>query len=460
MDMSSEGFPGGAGQDLFGETQEEKSKKNKKQKPEKTEKQQLTSFGVGLVVLCFALSLVAGAGGAFAFINVYPALTGKSFLPSEEITEGEMHEIPTSDTQGQAVTPPSDVSETEPSQEQEGHEESSSQAPEENSEDGSVKSKSDIYAQSVDSIVGIKVARDKSYKTFFGKSYTETVPATGSGFFITDDGYIVTNYHVIKDSGDVTVTTFDGGSYKAAVRGYEEANDIAVLKIEGCFKSVRLGSSSELSVGDDILVIGNPLGSLSYTFTDGVVSYLDRLIAGDTGTAINMFQTNAAINEGNSGGPVFNIKGEAVGIASAKYTSSNIEGLGFCIPIDDVKGMIDDIIRTGYVTGKPVLGVSLQTVSRSISAKSGIPTGCYVVAVGEKTTADNAGIVTADVITAVDGTAVSSVSELSAALSEKRAGDTVSVRVSRGGMDMLFNIVLDEYVPGEARTSYSNVFDF
>ena len=173
-----------------------------------------------------------------------------------------------------------------------------------------------------------------------------------------------------------------------------------------------------------------------------------------------MFQTNAAINEGNSGGPVYDMNGEVVGIASAKYASSSIEGLGFCIPIDDVIGMIRDIITTGYVTGKPVLGVSVQTITSAMAIRYGIVEGCYIVEVGAGTAADTAGLAAEDVITAVGDTPVYSVSDMSAALTGFKAGDTVSVRVRRSGTDLIFSLTLDEYTPGEARTNYSNVYDF
>ncbi|MCH5198398.1 MAG: serine protease [Oscillospiraceae bacterium] len=426
------------------------------QNDKKTPKQQMTSFGVLIVVVCFFLSLFAGAGGAFAVINIYPAITGTPKNEAEEFTEGEMHEIPLTEPKGETPNSPSETEKVNTSADP------SKDISSENASlpAASEKTKGEVYADAVDSIVGIKAAYERNIPTFFGRYTTQSVTSTGSGFFVTDSGYIVTNYHVIKNATDITVSTFDGSTYKASVRGYEEANDIAVIKIDGSFKSAVTGSSSLLSVGDDILVIGNPLGNLSYTFTDGVVSYLNRLITGDTGTTINMFQTNAAINEGNSGGPVYNMNGEVVGIASAKYASSNIEGLGFFIPIDDVLKMINDIISTGYVTGKPVLGVSLQTISASDAARYGISAGCYVVAVGENTAAFNAGILPADVITAIDGEAVYSVSDMSFILTKRSAGDTVNVRVSRDGTDMIFSITLGEYFPGEARTSYSNVYDF
>ncbi len=429
----------------------------KKAKKEKTVKQQLTSFGVVMVVLCFLLSFLAGAGGAFAVMSFYPLLNIGSKNDTAEITEGNVHEIP---VPSQETTLPDATAQ--PVQESTAAPVTETQPPETTTAAPApaAKTKGEIYAEAVDSIVGVRAVVEKQVATFFGRYTTQTATSSGSGFFITADGYVVTNYHVINGAREITVSTYDGGSYPATVRGYEESNDIAVLKIEGSFTPAAIGRSSNLHVGDDILVIGNPLGSLSYTFTDGVVSYLNRMITDETGTTIHMFQTNAAINEGNSGGPVYNMDGEVVGIASAKYASSSIEGLGFCIPIDDVIDMINDIMRTGYVTGKPVLGVSVQTVTTTMSLRYGISVGCYVVEIGEGTAADNAGILAADVITAIDDTVIYSATDMSSALSGKAAGDAVSVRVNRSGTDMIFTVTLDEYVPGAARTDYSNVYDF
>ena len=444
-------------------------KKGKKEKKEKTLKQQLTAFGIMMVVLCFVLSLAAGAGGAFAVMNYYPLIRAENTTGSIEITEGETYQIPETvpdaSSDPSAAAPASETPSAAPAETtaQAPTEESTTLPPETTTAAAPVaaaKTKGEIYAAAVDSIVGIRASYTRQVASFFGMYSTQPVTSSGSGFFVTDDGYIVTNYHVIENAVEITVSTYDGSTYPATVRGYEESNDIAVLKVEGTFKAAVLGSSGSLSVGDDILVIGNPLGSLSYTFTDGVVSYLNRMITSETGATINMFQTNAAINEGNSGGPVYNMQGEVVGIASAKYASSSIEGLGFCIPINDVFGMISDIISSGYVTGKPVLGVSVQTVTSAMALRYHIPTGCYVVAVGVNTGADKAGILSADVITAIDGAVITDASGISAALRGKSPGDTVSVRVNREGTDYVFTVTLDEYYPGSARTEYSNVYDF
>ncbi len=311
---------------------------------------------------------------------------------------------------------------------------------------------SEIYSQNVGSVVSIEAV------------YGGTT-SYGTGFIVSDEGYIVTNYHVISDTTNVTISLYDDTEYAATIVGYEENNDIAVLKIETAVQlsSVVYGISSNLSVGDSIYIIGNPLGDLTFTLTTGVVSALNRLVEGEDGMSINMFQTDAAVNSGNSGGPVFNRYGQVVGIASAKYASSSIEGLGFCIPIDDVSSMINEIINKGYVSGKPLMGISVyDTVTSSYgfiqSARS--INGAKVAAVGTNSAAVNSGIQVDDIITAVDGETVSSVSSLKTILTSYRCGDTVTLTVYRDNSTISLTMTFDEYEPvSSTRTSYSNVYD-
>ena len=209
------------------------------------------------------------------------------------------------------------------------------------------KTKSEIYNDAVNSVVGIDSRYTQTYRGLLGNIYSRNYAFTGSGFFVSDDGYLVTNYHVIANGTEITVSTYDEETYPARVVGFDEDNDVAVLKIDAPTVSVRLGSSDDAKVGDDIMVIGNALTTLSYTFTDGLISFKNRKINTETNEHINMFQTNAAINSGNSGGPVYNMDGEVIGIASAKFASDEIEGLCFFIPIDDVKDTIKEIIRSG-----------------------------------------------------------------------------------------------------------------
>ena len=228
-----------------------------------------------------------------------------------------------------------------------------------------------VYAANVDACVGITVSTTTNV---FG--YTTTAAATGSGFVITRDGYIVTNHHVIEEAAKdktvpITVSFQNGESYKAKLVGSEADNDVAVLKIEAQgLTPVVLGDSDKLVVGEAVYAIGNPLGELTYSLTDGLVSALDRVIttgSGNNATSLNMLQTNCAINSGNSGGPLFNAYGEVIGITTAKMSSSgssaSVEGLGFAVPINDVKAIIKDLIEHGYVTGKPYMGVQISSVS-------------------------------------------------------------------------------------------------
>ncbi|MBQ3086272.1 MAG: serine protease [Clostridia bacterium] len=416
-------------------------KKTKKQKKEKKQKSRM-SFGqfALCVVLCLVVSSVSGYVSSKTAVHDLLDEYMETFSTAENTTGSyniNIFEQP--------------VVSTEPN----------TQA---NSESATVPvvntSASDIYKQNVNAVVNITAVGYKTinYGFFFG-SQTQEFTSSGTGFFITEDGYILTNYHVVEETEKITVTDYEGNEYTATLIGFEESNDIAVLKISGTFQAVQIGSSETLEVGDTLLIIGNALGELQYTLTQGVVSYLERAVTTETGDVINMFQTDAAINSGNSGGPVFNSKGEAVGIASAKYASSSIEGLGFCIPVDDVKSMISDIINVGYVTGKPSLGVSLYTNS---GRNSGLPVGCYVVAVGSGSACHKAGIVEGDVITAIAGETVRDTDDVAKILSDYKAGDSITLTVYSVDARSSFNVTatLDEYVPAEARTEYTNVYDF
>ncbi len=289
----------------------------------------------------------------------------------------------------------------------------------------------EIYAANVDSCVSINVS-STSYN-FFGQAVQSA--SSGSGFIITDDGYIVTNYHVISGGSNVSVTLNNGISYEAQVIGGAEDYDIAVLKVdpgETKLQNVVIGQSSNLLVGEDILAIGNPLGELTFSLSEGIVSCLDREINVD-GTPFNMIQISAAVNSGNSGGPLFNTYGEVVGIVSAKYSSSSsgasVEGLGFAIPIDDVLYMIRDIMENGQVTSRPYLGIMAAYDSQS--ERSGVRSGVYIESVYEDGPADKAGLCAGDVITMIGTTTINSRRDFDSLSKSYRAGDTVSVTYVR-----------------------------
>jgi serine protease Do len=327
-----------------------------------------------------------------------------------------------------------------------------------NSTSGKAMTPAELYAANLGSCVGITVSTTST--NIFGQ--TTTSAASGSGFVLTQDGYIVTNYHVIEDAAEdssvtVEVSFANGDKYQAKLVGGEQDNDVAVLKIEATgLTPVTLGDSSKLVVGESVYAIGNPLGELTYSFTDGIVSALDRLITtsstdsnGQTvSTTLNVLQTNCAINPGNSGGPLFDSYGNVVGIVSAKYTQSSsgvsAEGLGFALPINDVKDILSDLIEHGYVTGKPYMGVQVSTVSTE-AQRYGIPAGAAVTYVADGSCAAKAGLQVNDVITAIDDTAIDSPSALTAALSTNyKAGDTAVLTVMRSQQAMQLTITFDE----------------
>lgn len=300
--------------------------------------------------------------------------------------------------------------------------------------DGSTPlSYTEIYNANVDSCVSIN-ASSTSYNFFMQPVETAS---SGSGFIITEDGYIVTNYHIISGSNSVSVTLDDGTTYEAKVVGGDEDYDIAVLKVDPGdtkLKPVVLGTSGSLQVGDEIVAIGNPLGELTFSMSEGIVSCVNREINVD-GTPFNMIQITAAINEGNSGGPLFNIYGEVVGIVSAKYSTSSsgnsVEGLGFAIPMDDVKGMIVDIMENGQVTTRPYLGISAWYDSQP--QLSGVSAGVYVESVEAGGPAEKAGLQAGDVITMIGSSIISNRDDINSLSKTYKAGDTVTITYVRDG---------------------------
>ena len=294
-------------------------------------------------------------------------------------------------------------------------------------------SPSDVYADNVNAAVGITTSTTTNY---YG--YTTRAAASGSGFIYSEDGYIVTNYHVIDDSNSITVTTYDNKSYPAKIVGCDEGNDIAVLKIDAeGLQPVVLGDSDALRVGDTVLAIGNPLGELTFSLTMGIVSAMGREVTFSSGSTMALIQTDAAINSGNSGGPLFNLYGEVVGITNAKFSTSamsgaaSIDNIGFAIPINQVRGIVDSIIAYGYIV-KPYLGVAVATVSDELQSY-GIPQGASVQVVNEGSPAEEAGLQAKDIITSANGTEIRSSGDLVRFVSGCKPGDELTLRVFRTG---------------------------
>ena len=307
----------------------------------------------------------------------------------------------------------------------------------------------EIYATYVGSTVGITT----EIVTTNGWGQPVSQAAAGSGFVITEDGYILTNYHVIEDADSIQVSFVDGTTYDATLVGGESENDIAVLKIDATgLTPVIIGDSDNVKVGEQVVAIGNPLGELTFSMTSGIVSAKDRSITMENGEVMNMIQTDTAINSGNSGGPLFDMYGQVIGITSAKLSGSSsssatIEGLGFAIPINDIKDMVTDIMENGYVTGKPYMGITVSTVPESISERYGMSQGALVESVDESSCAAKAGLEKGDIITAMDGKTVISSAELVEAKKNYKAGDTVTLEVERNGEKLELTLTFDEDTP-------------
>lgn len=308
-----------------------------------------------------------------------------------------------------------------------------------------------VYQQNVNAVVYIE---SKAVVNYYGREAEAT--SSGSGFIISSDGYVLTNYHVVENTKQLTVKTYSGDSYDATLVGYDASSDVAVLKIDGTdLPSVKIGDSDSVNVGDQVVAIGNPLGELTSTLTGGYVSAKGRTITTEN-TLTNMIQTDAAINSGNSGGPLFNMNGEVIGITSAKYSGSSssgasIEGIGFAIPINEVMDMVDDLKTYGYVTGQAYLGVEVQEIDSSLM-KYGLPAGVYVNAVTSGSCSEKAGIQQGDIITALNGTQITSYNDLVAALKNFGAGDTTTITVYRKGVERNLTITFDEKVVNRATT--------
>lgn len=324
----------------------------------------------------------------------------------------------------------------------------------------------DIVEKCTPSVVGIEstftYTQQNTSGYYFGMqgedtTQDSTMSATGTGVIYSSDGYIVTNAHVIYDSEyncglatSVQVVLSDGETtYDAEVIGYDTDCDLAVLKIEATgLTAATFADSDECRVGDSVIAIGNPLGmEFQNSVTSGIISALNREVTIND-KDMTLIQTDAAINAGNSGGPLINTAGQVIGINSSKmsssYSETTVEGMGFAIPSSEVVTIVKDLMEYGYVTGKPQLGLSCQTVTDNISQMYGLAVGAYVTAVTEGSAADEAGIEVGDVITAVNDTEVTSSDELVNAKNQYNAGDTITLTVNRNGQELQLQVTLDE----------------
>ena len=266
----------------------------------------------------------------------------------------------------------------------------------------------------------------------------------GSGVVLTEDGYIVTNHHVIDGASTIKVRLNSGQTYTAALTGTDEKTDLAVLKINASgLTAAKMTDSSKARVGDFVIAIGNPLGELGGTVTEGIISAKDREVTID-GQTMTLLQTSAAVNPGNSGGGLFNLDGELVGVVNAKSSGDDIEGLAFAIPANTVQEITRELIQYGYVTGRPQLGISVAQITRpGMGRQTYYSTpGLYIT----QSSAEN-GLMAGDRILQIDGTTINNAADVSTVLDRHSVGDVVKVVVSRSGKETTVNVKLTEQKP-------------
>ena len=382
--------------------------------PEEPPKRKKSRRGLKIAALVLCCALVGGAAGVGG-AAVYGALTEEEKAPVT-VYQNQTDPTPVQVNKADGLTP---------------------------------MSLSEIYAAYADACVCITVTAVVQQGWY---QYQAT--GAGSGFILSEDGYIVTNYHVIEGANAITVILNDGTQHEAKLIGGEETNDVAVLKIDGItgLTPVVLGDSDDLVVGETVCTIGNALGTLSFSQTSGGVSATDRSVSMSDGTVINMIQTDCTINSGNSGGPLFDSYGRVVGITSAKYSnngdssSASIEGIGFAIPINDVIAIITDYIQYGYVTGRPYMGISGADITAQYQQVFGWPAGVYVNMVEAGSCAQAAGLKQGDIITKINDTAITGVSQMISVKNGYRAGDTVEITVFRSGEYLTLSMTFDEQV--------------
>lgn len=396
----------------------------KEPKPKKERRGGMPAAAV--VALCLVCALLGGLGGGVVgsldiLNDESPALSAPTESPDEATP-----------TPTPVTTPAPVLSVTSPSA------------------DGAI-SPSAVYELACQQVVGITT--EITTTNYWG--YTSSSAVTGSGFVVSADGYILTNHHVIEDAYnggyDITVMFYDGTEYLAEIIGFEADNDVALLKIDAAgLNPVTLADSDSIQVGDTVYAVGNPLGELTYTMTTGTISALDRRITTDaSGTTINMFQLDAAVNSGNSGGPVYNASGEVIGIVTAKYQDTGVEGLGFAVPINDASYIANELIENGYVSGKAFFGLVPVTVEPNAAQYYNMVVGACIYSINEGSCAEKAGLKVGDIIVKLDDHEITSTEDLETAKKDYRAGDSAVITVYRSGEYLEFPIVFDEYVPAE-----------
>ncbi len=375
--------------------------------PEKVKKpKNKKALVAGLLVVTVLLSGALGFGGGVLAMNLMGDSDGEKFIPTTTITAEQLQAADSDSFNAAAVA-----------------------------------------SVGLDSVVEI-TTEVVSRSTFMGNYVTQ---GAGSGVIISEDGYIVTNNHVIEGASKITVRTRDTKEHSATIVGHDSKTDLAVLKIEVTgLKAAAYGNSATLVIGQPVLAIGNPLGELGGTVTEGIISALDRELLVE-GQSMTLLQTDASVNPGNSGGGLFDGKGNLVGIVNAKSSGSGVEGLGFAIPIDTAREVIDELIANGYVTGRAEAGIEIAYIDEQTAYLYRLgDKGVYISAVTRGSAAEKAGLLSGDRLVEIDGKEIETTQDAVDMIQKHKAGDTVEFKIEREDKEMTLKVTLDEEKPSLA----------
>ena len=386
------------------------------------------------VAILLLVILTCGVVYVTFFADVHVQRTGNGLLlyfGTRQAQPAETHTVSQSETPAQAETPEADTSSAlaaQPAEDPPSVEiESSPAAPatpaSEDEADGAL-SLQEIYKKCIGCVVSITASAQS------GKS-------SGTGIVLSADGYLITNHHVIENAQVIAVPTSDDRQFQASIIGSDEASDLAVLKVDATdLQPAEFGDSGKLAVGDRVVAIGDPLGAqLRGTMTSGIVSAINRDLEVNDRT-MTLIQTDAALNNGNSGGPLINCYGQVIGINTMKlrsYYSTTAEGLGFAIPMAVAKPILEELMENGYVAGRPAIGISYDTLPLAFRIYYNLPEGVYINAVYDGSDAQAKGVAAGDIITAVNGTRVTSIDELNRVKNQFTAGDSITLTLYNGG---------------------------
>lgn len=402
------------------------------------------------VAILLLVILTCGVVYVTFFADVHVQRTGNGLLlyfGTRQAQPAETHTVSQSETPAQAETPEADISsalaaqpaENPPSVEIESSPAAPATPASEDEADGAL-SLQEIYKKCIGSVVSITASAQS------GKS-------SGTGIVLSADGYLITNHHVIENAQVIAVQTSDDRQFQASIIGSDEASDLAVLKVDATdLQPAEFGDSGKLAVGDRVVAIGDPLGAqLRGTMTSGIVSAINRDLEVNDRT-MTLIQTDAALNNGNSGGPLINCYGQVIGINTMKlrsYYSTTAEGLGFAIPMAVAKPILEELMENGYVAGRPAIGISYDTLPLAFRIYYNLPEGVYINAVYDGSDAQAKGVAAGDIITAVNGTRVTSIDELNRVKNQFTAGDSITLTLYNGGSYRDVEVTLIDQATGQ-----------